>query len=66
MFGPDHAELIETPAGACVIATIHPSSILRIPDRDERHEAYAGFVADLTTAQKSLGRRRARRGAVNY
>ncbi|MFG1824822.1 UdgX family uracil-DNA binding protein [Microbispora bryophytorum] len=33
--------------GAYYVATIHPSAILRAPDRDE---AYSGFLADLTVA----------------
>jgi DNA polymerase len=27
--------------------TVHPSSLLRIPEEEARHEAYAAFVADL-------------------
>ncbi|KDN20966.1 UdgX family uracil-DNA binding protein [Amycolatopsis rifamycinica] len=34
------------------VATVHPSAVLRAPDRDE---AYAGFVADLRAAAKLLG-----------
>lgn len=34
------------------VATVHPSAILRAPDRDE---AYAAFVADLRAAAKLLG-----------
>jgi uracil-DNA glycosylase len=30
-----------------VLATVHPSSLLRAPDEAARREAYAGFVADL-------------------
>ena len=30
-----------------VLATVHPSSILRAPDEDARALAYKGFVADL-------------------
>jgi DNA polymerase len=30
-----------------VVATVHPSSILRVEDADARHQAMAGFVADL-------------------
>jgi DNA polymerase len=30
-----------------VIATVHPSSILRAPDEDTRHAEMAAFVADL-------------------
>ncbi|MFE3447793.1 UdgX family uracil-DNA binding protein [Nonomuraea sp. NPDC059194] len=32
------------------VATIHPSAVLRAPDRDE---AYQGFLADLTLARRS-------------
>jgi uracil-DNA glycosylase len=30
--------------------TVHPSSILRMPDETARHEAFAGLVADLARA----------------
>ena len=30
--------------------TVHPSSLLRIPDRAARHQAFAQFVADLKAA----------------
>jgi DNA polymerase len=30
------------------LATVHPSALLRIRDSDERHDAFAHFVADLT------------------
>lgn len=33
-----------------VLATVHPSSLLRIADRDARHAAMARFVADLRRA----------------
>ncbi|MBB5956783.1 DNA polymerase [Saccharothrix tamanrassetensis] len=35
-----------------VISTVHPSAVLRAPDRDE---AYAGFLADLRTVREHLG-----------
>ncbi|WP_425444415.1 hypothetical protein [Saccharothrix carnea] len=35
-----------------VIATVHPSSVLRAPDRDE---AYQGFLADLRVVRAHLG-----------
>jgi DNA polymerase len=38
----------------CVVATVHPSSILRTPD-DRRDEARAAFVADLRTVVRLLG-----------
>ena len=45
----------ETPVGVRrVLATVHPSSILRT-DEAERDAAFAGFVADLRTAGEALG-----------
>ena len=37
-----------------VLATVHPSSILRAPDETARREAYAAFVADLEVVAKLL------------
>lgn len=42
----DHGRLID----GRYVATVHPSSILRAPDDAARHQAYAGFVADLRVA----------------
>ncbi|WP_106399019.1 UdgX family uracil-DNA binding protein [Actinocorallia populi] len=39
------------PAGR-IVATIHPSAVLRAPDRDS---VYAGFVGDLAVAARLLG-----------
>jgi DNA polymerase len=39
-----------------VLATVHPSSILRAPDDAARHEQFAGLVADLRVAARVLGR----------
>ena len=38
-----------------VLATIHPSAILRAPDDDSRHEEMARFVADLKIVAALLG-----------
>jgi len=38
-----------------VMATIHPSAILRAPDDDSRHEEMARFVADLKIVAALLG-----------
>lgn len=40
-------EIFDFSLAAKVVATVHPSSILRAPDERARHEAYASFVADL-------------------
>jgi uracil-DNA glycosylase family protein len=37
-----------------LVATIHPSAILRIPDPEERHQEYARFVADLKKVRSLL------------
>lgn len=42
-----------------VMATIHPSSILRAPDDDARHEEMRKFVADLKKVAAALWQRRA-------
>jgi DNA polymerase len=42
------------PRDGHVLATVHPSAVLRDPDRDA---AYAGLVADLRVAAGSAGRR---------
>lgn len=48
-------QLIEGPAGsgARLMATVHPSSILRTPP-ESRDAAHAAFVADLVTARDAL------------
>jgi DNA polymerase len=61
LLGPDfrvtrqRGQVLDGPpgSGASLMATVHPSSILRTPP-DERDAAYAGFVADLVTAQEAL------------
>ncbi len=50
-----HGEVIESRLGL-VLATIHPSAVLRAPD-DVRDETYAGLVADLAAAARWLSGR---------
>jgi uracil-DNA glycosylase family protein len=40
-------EFINSPLAPFVMATVHPSSILRAPDDDTRHEGMERFVSDL-------------------
>jgi DNA polymerase len=40
-----------------VMATVHPSSILRAPDDDSRHEEMGKFVADLKKVAVQLQQR---------
>src|SRR5438093_9750652 len=42
-----HGELVESPLAPHVIATVHPSSILRAIDDQSRHEQMQSFVDDL-------------------
>jgi uracil-DNA glycosylase len=42
--------------GGRMMATVHPSYILRVPDHDDRAALYAGFVADLKACVKELAK----------
>ena len=48
-----HGQVLESDLGP-VLATIHPSAVLRAPD-GAREEAYAGMVDDLRAAATRLG-----------
>jgi DNA polymerase len=37
-----------------VVATVHPSAILRMPERNERHAEFERLVADLKAAAQTL------------
>jgi len=45
---------IESPLAPFVMATVHPSSILRAPDADARRAETSRFVADLRVAKSAL------------
>ncbi len=51
----DRGRPLDSPLAQFVIATVHPSSLLRAPDEAARREAYAGFVADLREVAALLG-----------
>jgi uracil-DNA glycosylase family protein len=51
----DRGRPLDSPLAPCVLATVHPSSLLRAPDEAARREAYAGFVADLRVVAELLG-----------
>jgi uracil-DNA glycosylase len=56
-------ELItDSPYSAVVLATAHPSSILRAPDDESRHRELEAFIRDLKVAAKVI-RARSRRAA---
>jgi DNA polymerase len=48
-------ELVESPLARYVLATVHPSSILRQRDDAARQAEYAAFVDDLRAVAKLLG-----------
>jgi uracil-DNA glycosylase len=47
-------ELIDSELARYVIATVHPSSILRAPDSERRRLEMEKFVADLTKVRETL------------
>ena len=49
-------ELLDSDLAPKVLATVHPSSILRAPDDEARALAYKGFVADLVVVAAELRR----------
>jgi uracil-DNA glycosylase len=53
-------QIIATERAPQILATVHPSSILRAPDEESRHREYASFVSDLKVVAKVIhGHRRA-------
>jgi len=47
-------QLVDSPLAHYVIATVHPSSVLRAPDSDSRHRQMRDFVKDLSKAASLL------------
>jgi DNA polymerase len=47
--------VVTSPIAARVVATLHPSAVLRAPDSEARRTAYKMLVADLKAAAKALG-----------
>jgi DNA polymerase len=45
-------EFLKSPLAPYMMATVHPSSILRAPDEDTRHEEMKRFIADLNKISK--------------
>jgi DNA polymerase len=54
----DRGKLLESPIAPAVLATIHPSSILRAPTPDDRRDAMRAFVSDLRVAAEVVDRER--------
>jgi len=49
-----HGEVLPSPLADRVLATVHPSSVLRAPDSEGRRAAYDMLVADLKIAAATL------------
>jgi DNA polymerase len=47
-------ELLSSEIVSHLLATVHPSSILRAPDEESRRQEFASFVADLKVVAKAL------------
>ncbi len=52
-------ELIPSDMAPFVLATVHPSSILRAPDDETRHREMARFIDDLKQVRKGLRKKAA-------
>ena len=63
IFGPsfrvtrERGKILESELAPKVLATVHPSSLLRQPDEESRQREYALFVADLRAALKASGKK---------
>jgi len=59
VFGPafrvtkQRGQVLESPLAKRVVATVHPSSLLRQPDEESREREYQNFLADLRVALKA-------------
>ena len=51
-------ELVPSPLAAIVVATVHPSSILRAPDDESRHLEMKKFIDDLRAVARALSSRK--------
>src|SRR5437879_6127055 len=61
VFGPsfrvtrERGKVLSSKLAPRVLATVHPSSLLRQPDEESRQREYKRFVADLRAAVKAAG-----------
>jgi DNA polymerase len=61
IFGPsfrvtrERGKVLSSPLASRVVATVHPSSLLRQPDEESREREYKHFVTDLRVALKATG-----------
>jgi len=50
---------VESPLAPFVMATVHPSSLLRAPDDETRHQETKRFIADLQRVHEALEKHKA-------
>jgi len=50
----DRGKVLSSPVAPRVVATVHPSSILRAPDEDSRRAAMRAFIRDLRGVAKLM------------
>ena len=61
IFGPgfrvtrERGKVLSSKLAPRVLATVHPSSLLRQPDEESREREYKHFVADLRAALRAAG-----------
>lgn len=48
----ERGEFVRNSWAPHVTSTVHPSSVLRAPDEEQRHAEYAKFVADLKRVRR--------------
>jgi DNA polymerase len=52
----DRGKVVSSPLAARVVATVHPSSILRAPDEESRRAEMRALVRDLRGVAKLIAR----------
>jgi DNA polymerase len=50
----DRGRFVSSPLAPCMLATLHPSALLRIRESDARRAAFERFVADLALVNAAL------------
>jgi uracil-DNA glycosylase len=59
----ERGKFVQHPWAQYVTATVHPSSILRAPDEEQRHVQYREFVRDLKGVRQVLNRQHVAAGS---
>jgi len=54
----ERGKVLKADFAPIVVATVHPSALLRMPDRSQWEAEYARLVADLAVAAKAVKRRK--------